>query len=267
MKLLVIGKGNIGMDLAALSPGSRIFTRSDGFEWPEHMHWIEGFKPTHIFITAGAGSVNEGKANFPAMIQTHLSLPLDLARLMPKETKLCFFSTDYVADPWQPDKPYEQINEPKSLYAMSKLWMEQALLHMDRPNTAIVRVTSVYGHHFPERGLPGKLRFRNPDPCRIDLPQNWITPTPSWWIAKILLNNMDQLFTKKTVIHHCAPKGGVTVAVFGSKVLGPNYTVMSKGFDNERPSQSRLGCTLTDPPSWEDLWNSHEAKAKEKESS
>lgn len=233
---LVIGKGNLGCDIydAALRAGHKamILTKSNGFVWPESLEQILQWQPTHVWVTAGVGSVEAVKQNFAEAVKTHVTLPVELCKQLPAHVHLGLFSSDYVTD--------EKV---RSLYACTKIFMEQALQVINRPNTSVFRVGSLYGHHYPLKGLPGKLKLRYPNPQIVKLPQNWITPTPTWWVAEILMEH-PEAFSDRLTIHSIAPGGGCTVMRWGQSILGEEYRVDSKGFDEERPASTSIGCTL-----------------------
>lgn len=260
---VVIGKGNVGVDLynaiKKLGDSARILTRSDGFEFPESLPSIHHLRPDYIWVTAGAGSIESAKKNFRDTLDTHVLMPAELMKEFANtHVGICFFSSDYAANETEPSNPELGIADPKSLYALSKSMLEKAVKIENRPFTSVVRVGTIYGDKYYDRCLPGKLHARYPSPCTLDLPMNRVTPTPSFWIADMLLKHRDKLFNpQKATLHHLAPHGGISVHAWGQKILGDEFKVNSKGFDNDRPLCSNLGCSL-DPnvPDWTELWNS-----------
>lgn len=259
---VIIGKGNLGCDLQiALDKAghdARLLTPSEGFEWPEDEPHIHSLAPECIWIAAGFGSIDQCKNDPMGAIQTHTIMPMEIADAMP-ETRLVVFSTDYVANESDPNAPSKSVLRPKSLYACSKLWMEQGLYMLNRPLTTIVRVGSLYGSHFPEKTFPGKLVKNHPKPCQVHLPQNWVVPTPTWWIAERLASQYHRLFNEKgPITHHVAPAGGCTILQWGRKVLGEDYNIASRGFDDLRPAYSKLGYSLGGHvETWDQLWEWH----------
>lgn len=259
---LIIGKGNVGVDLyhAIKKAGhtARILTRSDGFEFPESLPQIHHFKPDFIWVAAGAGSIEAAKANFQLTLETHVLLPEGLMKEMRPECKLIFFSSDYAADEENPSDPTKCNKNPKSLYSLSKVILEHTVRIVNRPNTCVVRVGSIYGSWFYEKTFPGKLNARYPSPCQIELSMNRVTPTPSKWVADMLVKNLDKIFDPtKPTLHHIAPSGSISVQMWGQRILGEGYKVTSRGFDQDRPLCSNLGCSLDpQPPDWTDLWSS-----------
>lgn len=258
---LIIGKGNVGVDLfhAIKSRGefAKILTRSDGFDLPESLPLILQMKPDYVWVTAGAGSVEVAKKNYKAVLETHVMLPKMLMEELEPSVKICLFSSDYAAHENEPSNPLLMSSQPRSFYALSKIHMEQVVALGNRPRTAIVRIGSVYGPHFYNKTLPGKLHQRYPSPCTLTLPMNRVTPTPSFWIAEMLLKNRDKLVGDKPVTHHLAPMGGTSINGWGQRILGEDYKVNSSGFDIERPLCSNLGCSIGPAPDWTELWSSN----------
>lgn len=257
---VIIGKGNLGVDLKialeAIGYKAVILTKSEGFLWPGGYSQIMNHNPDHVWITAGFGSVQECSNNFSGALATHTAMPLELARDLPTYVKLGIFSTDYVANEKYPDSEIAFIDNAKTFYAMSKLWMERGIANSNRPLTSIFRVCSLYGQHFPEKTFPGKLLAKYPNPCELNLPENEVVPTPTWWIAKKLALNLEVLFLKKgRNILHVAPSGSTTTMEWGRRILGEDYTIKSSGLDPLRPIRSRLGSSIGQPPDWSALWD------------
>ncbi len=186
-------------------------------------------------------------------------MPVSIALLLPKDIRLVVFSSDYAADEGDPSATAKVNPRPRSLYACTKIWMEQALTTLKRPNTCVVRVGTLYGEHFQDRCFPGKLKANYPQPGEVLLPQNLVTPTPTRWAAKMMVDNMAKLFSEQgTLVHHLAPIGNVPVGMWGRKILGPGYNILSKGFDSNRPHFSNLGCSIAKPnATWEQLWEQY----------
>lgn len=265
----VIGKGNLGLDLqSALKDrgiDSDLYTK-DNFEWPESTPHFRQKKYDCVWIAAGRGSVHDSKDawGLQRQLETLTFLPVSMALELPKSSKLVVFSSDYAADEADMMALGRSNPRPKSLYACTKVWMEQGLTFLKRPGTSIVRVGSLYGHHYPERTFPGKLKKNFPKPCDVFLPQNMVTPTPTWWIAQMLVDNFARIFSDQgTTTHHLAPVGNCTIVQWGRLILGEGYNVMTKGFDQERPSFSKLGCSIAKPNvTWLELWERHLQQAQ-----
>lgn len=255
---VIIGKGNLGIDLKlALNKHGHhavILTRSGGFEWPESYPHLMELKPTHVWVTAGFGSIGECANDFAGALATHVAMPLDMARFLPDKCKLGFFSSDYVAHEDYPNQVACYAEKALTFYAMSKMWMERGLEWMDRPFTSVFRVCSLYGQHYPERTFPGKMRARFPEPCALSLPENEVTPTPTWWLAERLASNLDYWFSPGMSFHHVAPSTNTTTMEWGSRILGPNYAITSAGIDPLRPAKSALGDSSGGKADWSVLW-------------
>lgn len=236
----------------------RIFTKSNGFKFPQDMPKILQQNPYCVWIAAGHGSINEAKNDFSGSLETHCRMPIDIIRILPVETRVVVFSTDYLQNRFDPRETGSVNTNPLSLYALTKLSMETGIKTLGRGNVAVVRIGSVYGKDYPSRTLPGKLFHNYRQPCTLELPENKICPTPAEWIGEMLVKHYDKLFDpNQPKFHHLAPESSVSVREFGQMYLGNNYIVNSKGYDMERPFASELGCSLETPPTWSDLWLKH----------
>lgn len=259
---VIIGKGNLAMDLkiALEREGAdvTIFTRSTGFDWEKHTAAVQAVEPTHIWITAGFGSVDQCAKDIKGALETHVAMPVHLAQSLPDTVSIGMFSSDYVAYQEDLSNPLKFANRPRSLYAVTKLSLELMMSALRRPNTTTFRVGSLYGTHFPDRCFPGKITSRYPSPCRVELPNNMVCPTPTRWAAETIVKNLGKCFDgRKWMAHNVAPSGRVSVADWGRSVLGPGYEVVDSGLDKARPMDSGLLCTLQEPPPWDALWQDH----------
>lgn len=264
MKHAIIGSGNLGHDLfGEIERGpdeATMFTRSTGFDVasPDFPAMVEQLREFDvIWYCVGFGSVPEAKAkpNYAKLI--HVDVPVYLAKTCDPNTKLVFFSSDYAADENNPRRA-DRINPtPRSHYAYLKTTLEVCLSKMNRPNTTCVRVGSLYGDHFPERTFPGKIlsNFAHGDDI-IQLPENLVTPTPTGWVASVLVDNIDTLTEKQ--YHHLAPSGNISVrdwAIICLEGFRDKTTFSSKRtFDEERPYLSDLGNTLGVAVHWYSLF-------------
>lgn len=261
---VIIGKGNLGCDLEIelrAVKGNQVFmlSPSAGFQWPRDHQKLMDLSPDVVWVTAGSGSVEKAHTHdgLQSTIETHTYLPISLALSLPNKVGLVVFSSDYAASEADPGNPARHNQRARSLYACSKVWMEHGLITLKRSKTAIVRVGSLYGIHFPDRTFPGKIIMKYPHPCEVQLPANLIAPTPTDWAAGIAAKNMDKLFSSEgTTVHHLAPFGNTNITGFAKRILGKDYNIVSKGFDQMRPQFSSLGCSLTNVKSpWHDLWD------------
>lgn len=258
----IIGKGNLGLDLAQeivkRGDTAHIFTRSEGFHWPHSLEDLKKVNPDYIWITAGGGSVEQANKDFAGVVHTHSVMPIEIMKAFPTNVKIILFSSDYVANEEYPNDPFKRTSKPRSLYALSKIWMEEAFEFLNRDNACVIRVGSLYGKHFYQRSFPGKLASRFPEPDKIVLPTNVIVPTLTAWVAEVLVKQIDYLCMSPTKkIYHCAPKGNVSVINFGRMILGEGYRFESRGVDQSRPEKSGLGCNFFESaPQWDELWKS-----------
>lgn len=260
---IIIGKGNLGVDLkiALMAAGQKsvIYTKSSGFTWRNCREEILRFEPTHIWITAGFGSVEACEKDLVGAVETHVNLPLEIARDAPETVRVGIFSTDYAASESHPGNPNHRVQRPRSFYALTKMWMEDATALLSRGNMSVFRVCSLYGEFYPEKTFPGKIAIYRPDA----LPTNIVVPTPTWWIAQTLVHYLDghnTLFSPTAkYIHHVAPQGpGIRISDWGRLVLGRAGIVRDLPADKKRPLSSNLGCSLPgQAPTWQELWNQH----------
>lgn len=276
MKHLILGAGNLGKDLLIelnRMPGAcpEILSQSRGVGFNDYCALFEEIrkrKPSVIWVAVGGGSVPEAKLGadtHPRSRYLNEILPGTLNEDTPEACKIVFFSTDYVADEENPSDPMKSTSAIKSEYAKQKLSMENWIRSQDKTNRAIVRVTSLYGIHKPEKTFPGKIlkNFANKK-GRLHFPQNHVTPTPTRWLASVLVNNFKDLFKDKgTSIHHCAPKGNLRVRDWAEMVLDgirekKDFVRVNDSMvqiDVERPYISNLGCSFADVHHYLELWN------------
>jgi len=256
MKHAVIGGGNLGLDIMKYGLAHNLgefelFTSSNGWHYDRHnrlIRAIQDYEPDHIWVTVGAGSVEGAKKDLTSYIDLHLRLPADLLQNMPAKTTLHFFSTNYV------------FKKHLSLYAQTKAAMEDLVHTANRPNTFVYRVESLYGTHCPEKTFPGKFLARNPKPCTVTLPANLVAPTPTAWLAEVLLLPKSDPHP----FHNVAPYGGVPVSEWAKAVVDDSrYEILKGDLDPERPEGISfnegppLACTLLpllEQKTWLHLW-------------
>jgi hypothetical protein len=256
MKHVIVGNGNLGNSIATelLKRGHdiKIFSVSNGWRYPTSLQSIYDEIPDHVWVTVGAGSVEQAKANFIPFVDLHIKLPMELAQNLHSSTTLHTFSTDYVVE--------KEAN--MSLYAVSKDTMEQALFLLQRPKTFIYRIGSLYGTHKPQKCFPYKLK-KNSLKNEISLPANQITPTPTDWLAKIILDNLNDIDYAKTTLYNVAPLDSTPVYGWGSLIL--ECIIKHAGVDSSRPLISKIQCNLPvkENVTWLDLWKERESEWRE----
>lgn len=273
MKHLILGAGNLGHDLLdTLRRGHQeawLFAPDlDGstgmfqgfFSYPNSIDCLptDEDDDSVIWCCVGAGSVDGAKEDFNRYIDLHVGLPSLLIQNAPPKTHLIFFSTDYVASEMLSSDPDRATIAPKSLYAYSKLWMEQLIIASARPRTVAIRVGTLYGNHRPERTFPGKLKATAHDLTPLEIPINRVTPTPTWWLAEILAERWQDLFAQDRLpIHHLAPTGNVSTMSWARMFMPDKFKIKPAGTDPERPGVSYLGCTIPGycAPTWDYFWN------------
>ena len=244
---LILGNGNLGRSLAnqlaQRGLSYKLLDKSE-FCYPKNELVVPG-GTRYLWNTIGAGSVEFAKNNPQATVDAHVSLPLYLCKTLPPGVRLILFSSDYA----------EKV--PRSIYAVSKIAMEQAVGLLGRPKTSIVRVGSLYGPYFPHKTFPGKIRARYKNADHATFPQNLVRPTPTEWLADHLIKTVNTLFGigVRPVIKDVCPRDQVSVADWARVVL-PNMKIYESGYDTERPVSS----FLTHPPfveDWLTLWERH----------
>lgn len=276
MKHLILGNGNLGKDIfleinARRLGEPKLLSKSKGLDVQNISAMkavIEEMQPDHVWYCVGGGSVNESKMDHPlAKLSMELNAitPIRLAEMLPERIRLTVFSTDYVADESRTSNPFVQSPFMRSQYAMNKAYMEGQLKQMNRPNTSVIRVGSLYGVHNPENTFPGKIlqNYANND-LMIKLPSNIVVPTPTRWAAAVMLSNPEELFCSYgTLFHHCAPEGGVSVKDWAKFILrgfraDDAFHWGKDFFDTERPLFSGLGTSFGDRKDyWFDLWTTY----------
>lgn len=251
MKHVVIGGGNLGCDIVKYGRTNemgrfKLFTASNGFRYPTSIDPILDELPDHVWLPIGAGSVEGAKKDFTTYADLHIRLVMELAQKLPSRVWLHTFSSNYVTSPTE------------SLYSYSKYTMEGLLGILLRERTRIYRVQSLYGWDKPLKCFPFRLIKNHPKPDRITLPVNLVVPTPTQWLAEVLLHNLPLLMdTKYHVDYNVAPEGAVPVFEWAQLILGNEYEVVANGIDTERPEQAKPGCDFMKAPDWRELWDKH----------
>lgn len=250
---IIIGKGNLGLDIYQVAKENGhdavMMSRSEGFYSPHSIKKIIDLNPEYVWYCAGSGSIDETNKNPREAIETNVIIPMELMSLLPKNIALCLFSSDYA-----------YTATPNSTYALTKQCLERYALLVKRPKTSVIRVTSLYGNHFPKKCLAGRL-LENLSGFgeKIALPSNKIKPTPTRWIANNLICNLDKVFRDDVAIHNLVPRGDISVCDFAKMILPKTKIIASSGYDTRRPPAVFFENTLTsDRSSWLELWDSKE---------
>jgi dTDP-4-dehydrorhamnose reductase len=259
-KHYVIGAGNLGMSLykRLIETGceAELLSKSTGYNIldVERNDSFYTDPSSTIWYCLGYGSVEQAKENPEQAMFFHFDQPYQL--LFQARGSLIFFSSDYAADEYRPDDSLRNSPNPRSAYARLKIMLEMSVIALARPRTTIIRVGSLYGTHKPLNTFPARIIANRQEVEAKGLTANFVTPTPTDWLADKLVWNFKKIISDDgPTIHHCAPAGGVTIAEWGSLVLGKN--VKGPRYDNERPMYSSLGCSFADFShySWRDLWS------------
>lgn len=272
MRHCIIGEGNLGHDLYRELTGYGPETesavilskgRGQDIRDPDFVRQLGLQGHDLVWYCVGYGSVKEADEQPDVSRFFHLDFPMKLVHELPEQTKIILFSSDYVADETVPHRPDRFNRLPPSRYASLKLQMERSVLLSERPGTTVVRVGSLYGTYRPERTFPGKvLRNLVEAKDRVALPLNVVTPTPTRWLARVLLDNRKRILGELPRLEHCAPAGNVTTREWGKLVLS-GFKEKSDFdnrdfFDEQRPIISGLGCSfLKNNWNWLELWNTY----------
>lgn len=276
MKHLILGAGNLGISLASELQGEGsdavIASKNSGHIPVDVLNQndlralILSAEWESIWYAVGGLSVKESSENPDLAMAIHRRVPREILTSISRKTKLVFFSTDYVADEVnEPANPEKRTLAPRSDYARIKIEFEKDVIERsNRPNTAIVRVGSLYGPHRPEFTFPGRIlkAFGTTD-VRIRLPSNLITPTPTAWVARMLKAYMGSLFSPLGArTHHCAPAGNCSVKDWAKLVLSglrdPGAFLPDEFYEDSRPHFSAMGLSFSDANAhWHDLWLQH----------
>ncbi len=266
MRHAVLGAGNLGIDIATeiakhSENSFQLFSKKHGFKYPCSLDSVLDYMPDHVWVTVGAGSVGEANKNYVPFVDLHIRLVMELAQQLPERTELHVFSTDYIADE----------NKIQSLYALSKLHMEKSLYMLGRSNVHIYRVSNLYGLWKPQNCFPYKLKKRHPSPCTVTVPSNSLTPTPTDWLASVLVTRLMQRKSKMpddvkmlTASYNAAPFGRMTIKEWASYILDSRYEIIEGEEDKERPLLGGgIGCDfkgLGELDKTEHLWVDRRSK-------
>lgn len=239
MKHIILGAGNLGQDLALELEGAghevKLLKRED-FSYPRHNVGYIGYYDDHfnadvIWNCIGCGSVNEGINTFSGQFSVSAGLTQKLVKFFPDKTVITF-SSDYA-------------REPKSLYGLNKKFQDQLVEFLQGQGASIrsIRVTGLYGSHFPEKGLPLKLLKNNYEKDYVDFPSNKVCLTPTDWLAERIVKDLDLILSEKKIFS-IAPAQPVQVRRIAILMLeevgecldGLKKKYGTKGFDTSRPS-------------------------------
>ncbi len=272
MKHLIIGAGNLGIDIKneiIRQNGDRrsveLVSLSNGFDVRDLDSLalkVREQEFDYIWYAVGQGSVMQAKENIEdaKTIYGRACRTIILAAKM--TTKLVFFSTDYVANEDEPGNHKLITTSYVSDYEFVRAQSEIMMLGIDRPLSTIIRLGSLYGTHKPLNTFPGRLlkNFGTDVDIRVRLPQNLVTPTPSLWLASVLVTHIDLAFDETGMTrHHCAPTGNISCLDWGKFVLEgirePSAFSADVFYDEERPKISALGASfLPENFHWHELW-------------
>jgi dTDP-4-dehydrorhamnose reductase len=265
MRHLVLGKGNLGCDLfevLSTAPGNEtvLGSRSVGMDFgplnfSTAMDHLRAVEPNVIWVCIGGYSVESAETDFISAQWNLVTMPILLLNNAPPNAHVVLFSSDYCASEKDPSNPFAWQLPPRSVYAALQQNKEHLFAVTNRKNSSLLRVGSLYGHHYEDRCLHGKLLAKKN--ASFELPTNTITPTWTRWLAETVRDNMFQILIGDAQVGHIAPAGNVSVFDFARMILPRTTDVSPKGIDVKRPRESRLHCSFgkTEPAHWTQVWN------------
>lgn len=264
MKHIILGSGNLGMDLfheLGLNKNNRtaIYSRSTEMKATVEGGKLKGdvneydianSKPDVVWCTFGNGGPCNNPMHSIEQFELLHNFPLRLAKALQEfspHTKLVLFSTHYLN---------EKGSAEKSLYAMAKRSMEMSMASFK--NVITYRVGSLYGVHKPATTLPGKIYSKFLDGQTTFLASlNMVTPTPTEWLAKVLVEQ--ESWMQDHSVMSIGPSGYMTIHQWINEILEmvPNaqFKVIPNGVDSTYPVMSISHCENT--PHASHLWSQY----------
>jgi len=267
-KHVIIGAGNLGASLAiSLSDKNpSMYDRKILEIFPQFLRHLRQDPPDFLWWCIGGGY----KRNLDEELSRRLSveMPLELLDQVSPSTSLAFFSSADCVDSSYPEDPRKRNNSPaRTVFAKYKGQLEGIIMSRRRPRTAVVRVSEIYGTHRPLDTFPGRLLSTAWPDQPLIFPSNEITPTPSDWLAEVLVKCLSEgLFSEEgETFHHAAPWGSVSTLQWAKMIFDstkPNKARVSfierVCWNDKRPRASALGCSLPlKVDHWSTLWLKH----------
>lgn len=267
MTHLILGSGNLALALELAMRKRGIWSVVAPFESADSWNLDVEFpdlRPFDVIWHCTGGRAREAH-NAGARSWKH---NVDIPRRMmdaAESARLVFFSTLDCAHPEYPTRPHMRCPEPRSEWIRQKLALESSVITLNRPNTAFVRLGSLYGEHRPLQTFPGRLLGHKwPDEAALSLPMNEVVPTPADWAAEKLIEAMDRnLWNPSTyTCHHLAPLGSIASMDWAKLIFGPRRD--ARGYlekvtwDETRPRVTQGGSSLdVADEHWSILWQRH----------
>lgn len=264
MRHLILGAGNLGQDLYHQLSAERgveveIWGTDKFFFDATSFHPIEKVETHHadvIWCTVGSGGPTTDAKKMGEQYLAHVVLPSQLClRFEGTNKQLVFFSTHYLND---------ESNALRSHYAWTKREMEN-LLEKNK-NAHCFRVGSLYGKHRPLHTLPGKIAQRYIHGQEIRRAINVITPTPTAWLAEVLVASRFWRKPRTAMPISVGPGGYCSVGQWIEEIflelaehlsLNKNPPIMGGTFvDADYPILSDAKVNFN-TVWWDDLWNDH----------
>lgn len=244
MRTLVIGRGNLGLDIAGQygveAQEYRPFLFDHSTSSSHLQSRLEGYEL--VFLCNGGFSIKESAQSVTTAREHLMTSAMRVREKMHPEAKLVCFSSNYAAHP------------ALSAYAQIQYDKEQALMNFDPVlPTLIVRVANLYGNHFPLKGLPGKLMLQRGR--QLTLPQNEISPTPTHWVAECMHELISDDLGSHPRVVSLYPADAVPVYQFARRIGVP---CQQGDWDINWPLHQAdwsVGCEEILGRSWTGLWS------------
>lgn len=270
MRHLILGAGNLGQDLYRELSSERgvqveIWGTDKFFFNGSSLYPVEKLKASSadvIWCTIGAGGPSSDPKKAAEQQLSHVALPTQICRTFEDTNKkLVFFSTHYLND---------DANGLRSHYAWTKREMERSLERYQ--NAYCFRVGSLYGKWRPLHTLPGKIAYRYIHGLEVKRAINVITPTPTAWLAEVLIASRFWRKPRTTMPITVGPGGYCSVDQWISEIflelgelldLKKNPPVLGPTFmDPDYPilSDARVSFNTV---WWDDLWHSYKIELME----
>jgi len=232
LKVLIFGNSNLGRDLFLVCQELGLSTHHVSRNYHKFSaDFSDVYEADIIFNTVGGKQSDDSETLWNINITFNHSLLKTYPNI-----PIIAFSSNSALEPYR--SHYGSIK--KSLESLTSL----------HENFYVVRVSGLYGSHFPLRTFPGKLKNNYPKPTKLTLPLNKIQPTPTRWLAEKLITSD---FTSN--LTSIAPQGGISYCDWGKIILGEKYDITDRGYEPAYVSDILLSSTYAE--TWGELWKKY----------
>ena len=239
LKVLIIGHGNLGHDLL-------LFCKKYGLSYhlisTNEQRFSDDFDDAYeadLIINTVGGGVHE---SYDTLWKKNISLNLELSQMF-IDRPIIAFSSNAALEPYR--TPYSSIKKSvESLTGSIK-------------NFHVIRVSTLYGNYRLSDTFPWKLRNNYIRPTQLNLPTNYIQPTPTKWLAEKIFNLsiFRKISSLENRIFSIVPFGHTTYEEWGKVILGEEYKITPRDYDPLYTKDKILVSNY--PDTWEELWNQH----------